>query len=162
MVLSVGVAERLAVFGKFPYPRKERAATFLADNFPSVGPLEGDRQGGPKMPGWSVPSATIVSGLPAPKSKEYLVAPAALTFISSGNRLLDGLSFHLPTKTVVLQSAAKDSEFSSAKVSIEAWRRQYNEVWPHSSLGYLSPAAFKAKHLRNNAPCSVVRTDEIL
>jgi putative transposase len=31
-----------------------------------------------------------------------------------------------------------------AKVSIEAWRRHYNEVRPHSSLGYLTPLAFKA------------------
>jgi hypothetical protein len=36
---------------------------------------------------------------------------------------------------------------ADAKVSIEAWRRHYNEVRPHSSLGYLTPAAFKAKHL---------------
>src|SRR5437867_1764742 len=49
-----------------------------------------------------------------------------------------------------------------AKVSIEAWRRHYNDVRPHSSLGYLTPAAFKAKHLLNNAPRSVVRTDDIL
>jgi putative transposase len=34
-----------------------------------------------------------------------------------------------------------------ATVSIEAWRRHYNEVRPHSSLGYLTPAAFKAKHV---------------
>jgi putative transposase len=34
-----------------------------------------------------------------------------------------------------------------AKASIEQWRRHYNEVRPHSSLGYLTPAAFKAKHL---------------
>ena len=27
------------------------------------------------------------------------------------------------------------------------WRRHYNEVRPHSSLGYLTPAEFKAKHL---------------
>jgi putative transposase len=36
---------------------------------------------------------------------------------------------------------------TDAKVSIEAWRRHYNEVRPHSSLGYLTPAEFKAKHL---------------
>ena len=34
-----------------------------------------------------------------------------------------------------------------AKVSIEAWRRHYNEVRPHSSLDYLTSVAFKAKHL---------------
>jgi len=35
---------------------------------------------------------------------------------------------------------------ADAKVSIEAWRRHYNEVRPHSSLGYLTPTEFKAKH----------------
>jgi putative transposase len=34
-----------------------------------------------------------------------------------------------------------------ARVSIEQWRQHYNEVRPHSSLGYLTPSAFKAKHL---------------
>ena len=32
-----------------------------------------------------------------------------------------------------------------AKVGIEQWRQHYNEVRPHSSLGYLTPAAFKAQ-----------------
>jgi hypothetical protein len=36
---------------------------------------------------------------------------------------------------------------TGATVSIEAWREHYNEVRPHSSLGYLTPAEFKAKHL---------------
>ena len=36
---------------------------------------------------------------------------------------------------------------AEAKVSIEEWRCHYNDVRPHSSLGYLTPAAFKAKHL---------------
>jgi putative transposase len=31
-----------------------------------------------------------------------------------------------------------------AKVVIEEWRRHYNEVRPHSSLGYLTPAEFAA------------------
>jgi putative transposase len=31
-----------------------------------------------------------------------------------------------------------------AKVGIEQWRRHYNEVRPHSSLGYLTPLEFKA------------------
>jgi putative transposase len=34
-----------------------------------------------------------------------------------------------------------------AKVSIEQWRQHYNEVRPHSSLEFLTPAEFKAKHL---------------
>src|SRR5713226_1129532 len=31
-----------------------------------------------------------------------------------------------------------------AKVGIEQWRRHYNDVRPHSSLGYLTPTEFKA------------------
>jgi putative transposase len=36
---------------------------------------------------------------------------------------------------------------TDAKVSIEQWRQHYNEVRPHSSLGYLTPREFKTKHL---------------
>src|SRR5690606_23539105 len=34
---------------------------------------------------------------------------------------------------------------TEAKVVIETWRRHYNEVRPHSSLGYLTPAEFAAR-----------------
>ena len=34
---------------------------------------------------------------------------------------------------------------AEAKVVIESWRRHFNEVRPHSSLGYLTPAEFAAK-----------------
>jgi putative transposase len=34
---------------------------------------------------------------------------------------------------------------TEAKVLIEAWRQHFNMVRPHSSLGYLTPAAFAAK-----------------
>jgi putative transposase len=34
-----------------------------------------------------------------------------------------------------------------AKVGIEQWRRHYNEVRPHSSLSYLTPAEFKATQI---------------
>ena len=33
---------------------------------------------------------------------------------------------------------------AEAKVVIETWRRHFNEVRPHSSLGYMTPAAFVA------------------
>lgn len=50
-----------------------------------------------------------------------------------------------------------------ARVSIEDWRRHYNEVRPHSSLGYLTPAAFKAKHLADGdggrSPATPARAD---
>ena len=37
---------------------------------------------------------------------------------------------------------------AEAKVVIEQWRRHYNAVRPHSSLGYLTPAAFAAQMAR--------------
>jgi putative transposase len=37
-----------------------------------------------------------------------------------------------------------------AKVGIEQWRRHYNEVRPHSSLGYLTPTEFKATLIANS------------
>ena len=37
---------------------------------------------------------------------------------------------------------------AEAKVIIEAWRRHYNEVRPHSSLGYLTPNEFVARGAR--------------
>ena len=39
---------------------------------------------------------------------------------------------------------------AEAKVVIETWRRHYNEVRPHSSLGYLTPAEF-AGRLKHDA-----------
>ena len=52
---------------------------------------------------------------------------------------------------------------ADAKVSIEEWRRHYNEVRPHSSLVYLTPAAFKTKHLvdddRGRSPAMPARAD---
>src|SRR4030095_6604817 len=34
---------------------------------------------------------------------------------------------------------------AEAKVVIETWRRHYNQVRPHSSLGYLTPAEFAGR-----------------
>ena len=52
---------------------------------------------------------------------------------------------------------------TDAKVSIEQWRQHYNQVRPHSSLGYLTPAAFKAKHLADvdggRSPATPARAD---
>ena len=51
-----------------------------------------------------------------------------------------------------------------AKVGIEQWRRHYNEVRPHSSLGYLTPLAFKAACVAHRDggrdPASPARADE--
>ena len=43
-----------------------------------------------------------------------------------------------------------------AKIVIEQFRRQYNEVRPHSSLGQLTPAEFKQQLLSTNHPESAI------
>jgi putative transposase len=46
---------------------------------------------------------------------------------------------------------------AEAKVVIERWRRHYNEVRPHSSLGYLTPSAFAAGLKEQDAVARRVR-----
>ena len=49
---------------------------------------------------------------------------------------------------------------AEAKIVIEAWRKHYNNVRPHSSLGYLTPAEFVAKLKENDAaPVSATGRD---
>src|SRR3954452_17850010 len=52
---------------------------------------------------------------------------------------------------------------ADAKVSIEEWRRHYNEVRPHSSLGYRTPLEFKATCVatttEGRSPASPPRAD---
>src|SRR4029077_4699950 len=52
----------------------------------------------PASPGWSVPSVAIISALPAPKSKAYLLPATLSTFITSISLLLAAFSFHSPRK----------------------------------------------------------------
>jgi putative transposase len=51
-----------------------------------------------------------------------------------------------------------------AKVGIEHWRRHYNAVRPHSSLGYLTPLEFKATGVANftegPSPAMPARADQ--
>jgi putative transposase len=51
-----------------------------------------------------------------------------------------------------------------AKIGIEHWRRHYNEVRPHSSLGYLTPLEFKATCVadrdRGPSPALPARADQ--
>jgi hypothetical protein len=46
---------------------------------------------------------------------------------------------------------------AEAKVVIEAWRRHYNAVRPHSSLGYLTPTEFAAKLRAQSATSAPAR-----
>ena len=51
-----------------------------------------------------------------------------------------------------------------AKVGTEQWRRHYNEVRPHSSLGYLTPLEFKAtcaaSFTEGRSPAMPARADQ--
>ena len=61
--------------------------------------------------------------------------------------------FNLPSTDESFNGKFRDEYLSlqwfrnrvDAKVGIEQWRRHYNDVRPHSSLGYLTPAEFKAQ-----------------
>ncbi len=46
---------------------------------------------------------------------------------------------------------------TEAKAIVEAWRRHYNEVRPHSSLGYLTPMEFVTKLKQNDAASATGR-----
>src|SRR6185312_10226941 len=50
-----GVAEGLAVFGKLPNAREQRAAVPLADNLPGIGPLDGNGKSCPEAAGLVLP-----------------------------------------------------------------------------------------------------------
>jgi putative transposase len=39
------------------------------------------------------------------------------------------------------------ASLDDAYILIEAWRKEYNTVRPHSSLGYLAPTAYKENWL---------------
>jgi putative transposase len=43
-----------------------------------------------------------------------------------------------------------------AAAIIEGWRGHYNEVRPHSSLGYLTPFEFKAKSTQSDQAAGAV------
>ncbi len=51
-----------------------------------------------------------------------------------------------------------------ARVGIEQWRRHYNEVRPHSSLGYLTPMEFirtgVARMTEGRSPAAPARADD--
>ena len=45
---------------------------------------------------------------------------------------------------------------------IETWRRHYNEVRPHSSLGYSTPQQFKQNQSPNQSTCERASSAELL
>jgi transposase InsO family protein len=64
-----------------------------------------------------------------------------------------------------IDSPMRPAPSIDARVSIEQWRRHYNEVRPHSGLGYLTPAEYKRKHLAGardggRSPAMPARADQ--
>jgi len=51
---------------------------------------------------------------------------------------------------------------AEAVVLIESWRRHYNEVRPHSSLGYLTPHEFKQKQSPRQSTCERASSTELM
>lgn len=51
---------------------------------------------------------------------------------------------------------------AEAVVVIETWRRHYNEVRPHSSLGYLTPHQFKQKQSPKRSTCERASSTELV
>jgi len=49
---------------------------------------------------------------------------------------------------------------AEAKVAIEQWRQHYNAVRPHQSLGYLTPAEYKATLTEGRSPAAPARADQ--
>ena len=78
--------------------------------------------------------------------KDWLRACGPQTFyIAPGSPWQNGVgeSFNSKFRDECLNCEAFSSRRES-KVIIEAWRRDYNETRPHSSLGYLTPKEFRA------------------
>jgi len=78
--------------------------------------------------------------------KDWLVACGPQTFyIEPGSPWQNGVceSFNSKLRDECLNTEAFSSR-AEARVLIEAWRREYNETRPHSSLGYLTPKEFRA------------------
>ena len=78
--------------------------------------------------------------------KEWLKAHGAQTFyIEPGSPWQNGVceSFNSKLRDECLNMEAFSSR-TDARVIIEAWRRDYNTMRPHSTLGYLTPREFRA------------------
>jgi len=97
-ILREGVVKCFAVFGKRPTRREEHAAVHLPDDLPVIGPLHRDGKRGPLQSWLVTPIGHDCVHLAGAKVKVYLFAPTASTFISSLSLLLDGFTFHSPTK----------------------------------------------------------------
>ena len=78
----------------------------------------------------------------AEKVREWLKAVGVKTlFITPGSPWENGYneSFNGKLRDELLNREIFDSLFE-AKVLVERWRKEYNQIRPHSSLGYRPPA----------------------
>src|ERR1035438_3256634 len=113
------------------YPVRSVRPFILRTTTQLLGPFTVTDRVVPRRPGWSLPSATTVSTRPGAKVMAYLFAPATSTFISSLGLLLDGFTFHLPTKG----SFAAHSELVTRQAT-SSYRKVRLNIW--SSLNVFS------------------------
>ena len=73
--------------------------------------------------------------------QEWITAVGARTAISSGDSLENGYieSFNASLRDEFLNGESFYS-LREAQILIESWRRHYNTIRPHASLGYKLPA----------------------
>jgi putative transposase len=81
--------------------------------------------------------------------RELAAAGAQTIYIEPGSPWQNGFveSFHGKFRDECLNMETF-ANLAEAKVVIEAWRHEYNNERPHSSLGYLTPLEFKAQWQR--------------
>ena len=58
--------------------------------------------------------------------------------------LKSGASLRISHMHLPLRPASRSSRLADARAKIEAWRRDYNESRPHTSLGWMTPVEYAA------------------
>src|SRR5580658_525335 len=96
--------------------------SFLRTSFQVLGSTGVTDRVVPEWPACSVPSTTIVSVPPPPKSKTYLFGPAASIFIRSVSLLWEGSSFHFPRNG----SLAAHNVLAVSEAAKNNWRVRLN------------------------------------
>ena len=84
--------------GKFHVGIEQQPAAALARDGPGTDALPSPTGSSHPDPARQLPSTTILSTPPPPKSNAYVLLPALCTFISSGILLCDGMSLPLADK----------------------------------------------------------------
>jgi len=82
--------------------------------------------------------------------------------IATSARAAPSVPIQQPDTIVELLAGEQFSTLHEAKVLIEQWRRHYNAVRPHSSLGYRPPAPETILPPASALPYAALRPDQAL